>query len=129
VEAQHEASAMGEHGAGRDAPSARAADNPIIVGRGDPGKASLYRVTPPDGGKPTLNAVKGRPAWALDRLIAAGPLGCTPITEPAPRWSGYVHVLRRLGVPIETVHEWHGGAFPGRHARYVLRGDVRRIGE
>ena len=65
--------------------------------------------------------IRGREAWALDALVAAGERGCTPIERPAPRWSGYVHDLRRFGVAIETIHEPHGGAFPGTHARYVLR--------
>jgi hypothetical protein len=43
---------------------------------------------------------------------------------PGPRWSGYVFKLRRLGILIETLHEQHGGPFPGRHARYVLRSPV-----
>jgi hypothetical protein len=51
-------------------------------------------------------------------------VGCTPITEPAPRWAAYVHKLRELGVPVETVTEPHAGAFPGHHARYVLRGNA-----
>lgn len=68
--------------------------------------------------------VTGREAWALESLIAAGERGCTPIDNPAPRWSGYVHDLRRFGVDIETIHEPHGGAFPGTHARYVLRAPV-----
>ncbi len=66
-------------------------------------------------------SVCGRDAWALRELIAAGPKGCTPIDNPAPRWSAYVHKLRRNGLQIETIHEKHGGDFPGLHARYVLR--------
>ena len=65
--------------------------------------------------------VRGREAWALRMLMAAGDRGCTPIDYPGPRWSGYVHDLRKLGITIETVHERHGGDFPGSHARYVLR--------
>jgi hypothetical protein len=64
---------------------------------------------------------KGRPAWALDRLLAAGARGVTPVDEPAgPRWSAYVADLRALGLPIETLREAHGGQFPGHHGRYVL---------
>jgi hypothetical protein len=70
---------------------------------------------------------KGRDAWALSELIAAGPDGCTPITHPGPRWSGYVLKLRKRGVNIETVHERHGGVFAGTHARYVLRSPVEII--
>jgi hypothetical protein len=66
--------------------------------------------------------VGGREAWALLALMAAGERGCTP--TPGPRWSGYVHDLRKLGVVIETIRERHGGAFPGDHARYVLRSRI-----
>ena len=64
--------------------------------------------------------VRGREAWAGER-------GCTPIDTPGPRWSGYVHDLRKLGIVIETIHEPHQGAFPGSHARYVLRSRVTRL--
>ena len=74
----------------------------------------------------TLN---GRDLWALLRLIQAGERGCTPIDDPAPRWSGYVYNLRSQGIVIETIHEKHEGPFPGTHARYVLRSVVRRISE
>ena len=63
----------------------------------------------------------GRDAWALRELISAGEQGCTPITHPGPRWSGYVFNLRKMGISIETVTEPHGGTFAGNHARYVLR--------
>lgn len=78
---------------------------------------------------PRLLRVKGRTAWALARLIAAGRKGCTPITEPAPRWSAYIHNLRKMGVSIDTIHEPHDGPFPGIHARYVLRADLRKRGQ
>ena len=68
--------------------------------------------------------IRGREAWALTALIAAGERGCTPIDTPGPRWSGYVHDLRKMGVVIETVRERHGGAFPGDHAHYVLRSHI-----
>jgi len=68
--------------------------------------------------------LEGRKAWAILELHAAGPKGCTPIDNPAPRWSAYVHALRKLGFVIETVTEKHGGNFPGDHARYVLHGNV-----
>ena len=69
--------------------------------------------------------MKGRDLWALHELAKAGPKGCTPVDNPAPRWSGYVFNLRRMGFEIETIHEGHKGAFPGTHARYVLRSTVR----
>lgn len=88
-------------------------------------RAVTFTVTPHDAdAAPMTIAVSGRVLWALERLAEAGPRGCTPITEPAPRWAAYVHTLRDLGVPIETVHEGHGGVFPGTHARYVLRATV-----
>jgi hypothetical protein len=65
--------------------------------------------------------VCGRDAWALLELKAANDAGCTPIDHPGPRWSGYVHKLRKAGVDIETIRETHGGPFSGQHARYVLR--------
>jgi len=70
---------------------------------------------------------KGREAWALAELVKAGPDGCTPITHPGPRWSGYVLNLRKLGVNIETVTEKHGGTYAGHHARYVLRSPIEVI--
>ncbi len=67
----------------------------------------------------------GRLAWALNELINAGLDGCTPITHPGPRWSGYVHRLKKdYGFVIETVTEMHSGAYAGKHARYVLHSDV-----
>jgi Winged helix domain len=65
--------------------------------------------------------VRGRDAWALLELKAANDNGCTPIDQPGPRWSGYVHKLRKAGIVIETIREAHGGPFSGQHARYVLR--------
>lgn len=90
-------------------------------------RAGLYTITPEGGDAFTLYA-KGRDAWALDRLGAAGPKGCTPLREPGPRWSAYVHKLRKRGVPIETVTEPHGGEFTGHHGRYILRAHVQKGG-
>ena len=86
----------------------------------------LYRVTPLDGSEPFTIEAKGREAWALNRLLVAGRNGCTPIEQPAPRWSAYVHRLRELGVPIETIWESHGGPYAGKHGRYVLRAIVQK---
>ena len=86
---------------------------------------ALFTIYHPNGGIDQI-AVSGRDRWALEALIAAGPKGCTPIDTPGPRWSGYVHNLRKLGVPIETVTEPHDGPFAGTHARYVLRASVER---
>lgn len=69
--------------------------------------------------------VKGRDAWALSELLKAGDRGCTPIDHPGPRWSGYVHKLKRkYGIQVESINERHGGKFAGRHVRYVLRSVV-----
>lgn len=68
--------------------------------------------------------VEGRLCWALRKLIEAGASGCTPINHPGPRWSHYTWRLRGMGFAIETIHEKHGGPFPGTHARYVLHSDV-----
>ncbi len=74
--------------------------------------------------EPFTVVVKGRDRWALESLIHAGKVGCTPIDHPGPRWSAYVFKLRGFGVDIETIHEKHEGSFSGTHARYVLRSIV-----
>lgn len=68
--------------------------------------------------------VSGRVRWALEQLLKAGRQGCTPIKNPAPRWSAYVFELRELGLEIETITEAHDGEFSGHHGRYVLRCSV-----
>lgn len=68
--------------------------------------------------------LKGRQGWAMVQLVEAGAKGVTPITRPAPRWSGYVFDLRELGIPIETIIEPHAGNYSGHHARYVLSCDA-----
>lgn len=70
---------------------------------------------------------RGRDAWALNCLITAGELGCTPICHPGPRWSGYVFKLRRAGLDVETITEKHAAPYAGTHARYVLRTIVEII--
>jgi hypothetical protein len=88
-------------------------------------KANLVAFTiHPEAGDPFLITVNGRIRWALERLLGAGTNGCTPLLEPAPRWSHYIHQLRGMGVEIETIHEPHGGSYPGHHGRYVLRCQV-----
>lgn len=89
-------------------------------------RGGFYTVTLRDGDT-FVQHIRGREAWALERLAEAGPIGCTPITEPAPRWSAYVHLLRQRGIPIETLHEPHGGEFSGTHARYILRASVQKV--
>jgi len=66
----------------------------------------------------------GRDAWALLALKTANDNWCTPIDHPGPRWSGYIHKLRKAGFVIETIREAHGGPFFGAHARYILRSVV-----
>ena len=113
---------------GRDSRQANAAGTlNITQGKARAKLAGLYHIQP-EGGEPFTIEAKGRDAWALDRLREAGPRGCTPINQPAPRWSAYVFNLRGLGVPIETVTEPHGGAFAGHHGRYVLRARVVKGG-
>ena len=85
----------------------------------------LYRIEGTQGAY--LLEIAGRDEWALRQLLAAGAKGCTPIDNPAPRWSAYVHKLRRRGFDIETIDERHGGPYPGRHARYVLHSVVRAV--
>ena len=67
----------------------------------------------------------GRLGWALTQLVDAGARGVTPLRRPAPRWSAYVHKLRKMGFPIDTVMEGHEGPYPGQHARYRLACDVQ----
>ena len=72
--------------------------------------------------------VRGRDAWALSELVRCRQRGCTPIDNPGPRWSAYVHKLRsEYGLSIETINETHGGLFAGTHARYVLRSQLQII--
>ena len=111
----------------RDRFAEAAGTSKLAQTKGGAKRACLYQVQPETGDAFTIQA-KGRDAWALDRLREAGARGCTPITEPAPRWSAYVHNLRGLGVPIETLTEQHGWQFAGTHGRYVLRADVRKGG-
>src|SRR5262245_53063985 len=76
---------------------------------------------------PSRNPItlKGRLAWALLQMVDAGSAGCTPLDNPGPRWSGYVHRLRTdYGISIETVTESHSGPFAGHHAKYLLRSEV-----
>lgn len=73
---------------------------------------------------PFTITASGRILWALQRLIAVGQGGCTPITQPAPRWAAYVHTLRGQGVRIETKYEEHGDDYPGTHPRYLLRANI-----
>lgn len=85
-----------------------------------------YAVTNP-GQEPFNITLRGRNLWTMLQLIKAGSMGCTPIDNPAPRLSAYVHRLREMGVAIETLIEKHGGPFAGWHGRYVLLSKVEPI--
>ncbi len=90
--------------------------------------AILFSILDADGSTQVLE-LKGRDAWALGELIRVGDDGCTPIDTPGPRWSSYVHKLRRRGLDVQTVTETHDGPFKGTHARYILRTMVHRLSE
>ena len=113
---------------GRDSRHAKAAGTQNIAEMAARAKRGSAYIVTPSAGEPFTIEAKGRDAWALDRLIEAGLRGCTPITEPAPRWSAYVFNLRALGLEIETIFEKHGGEFSGWHGRYILRADVVKGG-
>lgn len=88
---------------------------------------ATFRVINPDGTTRTVTPI-GRDAWALDELAKAGNQGCTPIDNPGPRWSGYIHKLRNTyGLAIRTIEEKHAGQFAGTHARYVLIDNVECV--
>ncbi len=84
---------------------------------------AVFTVTNPEQRAFTLH-LKGRNCWAMKELLRAGSDGCTPINNPAPRWSAYIHNLRKFGVAIETITERHDGGYPGNHARYILQAQV-----
>lgn len=87
----------------------------------------IYKVTTKNGDGRDIR-VPGRNEWALRELIRAGEKGCTPIDNPAPRWSGYIHNLRReYDLDIETISERHDGPYPGNHARYVLHSKIETM--
>ena len=76
-----------------------------------------------DGDK--VVSVKGRVAWTLGKLIAAGERGITPLDCPTGvRLAHYVFRLRSEGIVVETERETHDGPFSGTHARYILRSPV-----
>jgi hypothetical protein len=71
-------------------------------------------------GQPRTFKLDGRLGWTLATLAKAGTKGVATVERPAPRWSAYVHDLRKLGIQIETELEPHEGNYPGKHARYRL---------
>ena len=87
----------------------------------------IFEITP-FGERRRLVKIQGRDAWALSELIKAGARGCTPIDNPAPRWSAYIFDLHNEhGINIQTINEPHGGQFAGTHARYVLIDQVEIV--
>ena len=72
-------------------------------------------------------ALDGRLGWTMTQLANAGAKGVATIERPAPRWSAYVHKLRKLGIQIETEMEPHEGTYPGQHARYRLSCDAQVV--
>ena len=69
--------------------------------------------------------VKGREAWTLACLMEVRERGIIPLERPAPRWSAYVHSLRKRGLVIDTIDEPHAGPYSGTHGRYILRTPLR----
>ena len=74
--------------------------------------------------QPRTLELTGRLGWTMAQLVKAGPHGIRTTDSPALRLSAYVHSLRELNIPIETVMESHDGPYPGQHARYVLTCDA-----
>lgn len=66
---------------------------------------------------------EGRPAWALDNLIRNRAKGFRTIDCSATQLPFYIWQLRQVlgDDAIQTIREDHGGDYPGKHARYVLR--------
>ena len=65
-------------------------------------------------------SVKGRVAWTLGKLIAAGETGITPLDCPTGvRLAHYVFRLRSEGIVVETEREKHDGPFSGTHASQI----------
>ena len=77
-------------------------------------------VTLEGGDAPRTFYLNGRLGWTFYELHTAGKRGVTPVERPAPRWSGYVHDLRGMGIAIDTEMVPHGGTYSGHHARYRL---------
>lgn len=104
------------------------AGSSAIAQLAEPRQSGMWLVTLPTGEVREVS-LSGRPAWLLPLLVDAGSVGLTARDLPAGlRVGGYVHRLRRQGVPIETVNEAHAGPYPGHHARYRLMARVERLG-
>jgi len=82
------------------------------------------------GHEKALLVAKGRVAWCLKELLNAGDFGITGYEGRAPRVAAYIHTLRSFyHLEIETELEPHGGSYPGRHARYRLRSEIKLLGD
>ena len=68
--------------------------------------------------------LKGRQAWLMVALDAAGKRGISKADTPAIAMQDYVHKVRnkagRNGLLIRSEWHEHGGPYKGRHCRYVL---------
>jgi hypothetical protein len=91
---------------------------PAVAIRGDIEKIKALSVRRLDTDE--IVSTKGRASWALAQLIVTGPKGFTTLERPAPRISHYVFLLRKCGLPVQTIEEPHGGPYSGTHARYRL---------
>ncbi|MDE3240721.1 MAG: hypothetical protein KGN33_17315 [Paracoccaceae bacterium] len=80
-----------------------------------------------NGEKTTVFLTEPRVIWALEHLIRAGKRGITTLENPAPRWSAYLHKIKRAGIPFTKVTEKHGGDFEGWHARFFIGEGVRIV--
>jgi hypothetical protein len=74
---------------------------------------------------PETLRLKGREAWTLACLMEVREHGVILLERPAPRWSAYVHSLRKRGIVIDTIDEPHAGPYSGTHGRYILRTPLR----
>ena len=72
----------------------------------------------------TKHQIEGAYALTLRMLARIDARLMTPIDHPGPRWSGYVHKVRKLGLQIEAMTERHGGPFAGHHARHIPRSRI-----
>jgi hypothetical protein len=124
---QKEAPALREQRTGRGC-LAGSAGTPETTQLAPNRQTEAWTIVLPSGEARTV-APKGRPAWLLSHLVDAGARGLSARDLPAGlRVSGYVHTLRRLGVPIATAHKAHGGPFSGHHAVYRLDCEAEPLG-
>jgi hypothetical protein len=70
---------------------------------------------------------RGRMAFCLAELIAAGSNGITTIDYPGARISEYLRRLRNDGLDIETKRVAHKGPYPGSHGVFRLRSTISAV--